>query len=265
MLLVGSLEEKGLKKSQGVDRLQIGALTHPGVIREKNEDCYSIIRKEDASAIVVIVADGMGGHKSGEQASKIATSIAQETLEQRLGVESLLAPDICDVFTNIMEKANAQVIKIGAKNIKSSGMGTTLTILGIQKDEFVVSHVGDSRVYVVNENTIKRITTDHSYVQDLIDNGTITPEQAQNHPRRNVITKAVGGDKTIKPDFYRGKISANDSLLVCTDGLTNMVEETLILEILNKDLTADDAVKELVNLANDNGGSDNVTAVLVRI
>ena len=222
--------------------------TDRGLVRPTNQDSYYI----DADGLWAVVADGMGGHNGGETASSMAVEIIRSVMES--GGEMKTA----------VENANRQIFEKSLSEPKLAGMGTTVVLCRIDNGKTAsFSHVGDSRAYLLNDGVLKQITKDHSIVQQLIESGTITKEQAKYHPQRNLITRAVGTEKDINIDFNRVNLTPGDVILICSDGLCAYVDESKISEII-RTTDGDETVGKLIEAANESGGKDNVTVVLIR-
>lgn len=228
--------------------LSFGSRTDTGLVRGHNED--SLVARPPLFA----VADGMGGHEAGEVASEIAI----ETLTASAPTE----PSATELG-NAVIAANHAVISATLEGIGKPGMGTTLTAAMVKGTKLVVAQVGDSRAYLLHEGSLQRITRDHSYVADLIEQGEITEEEARWHPQRSVITRALGGDENMVPDLYELTVGEGDRLLLCSDGLTSMVPDERIEEILVDTPDPQEATDALVNEALQEGGHDNVTVIVV--
>lgn len=237
--------------------------TDTGNIRQNNEDSF-IIKEFGKNLIAAVVADGMGGHKGGVEASSFASSEIMNTIEKNS--ESFIKyTDIQKqkFLKNAVVKVNKALYKKSKEDQTLSGMGTTLVVCIIYNNSYYVANVGDSRLYVISDD-IKQITKDHSFVNELLDMGAISIEQAKNHPNKNVITRAVGTEESVEADTYTGSINKKDAILICTDGLTNMVDDNTILTVV-KDIKSPQKVTEkLVMLAKENGGTDNITAVVIK-
>lgn len=234
--------------------------TNVGKVREVNEDSFSVLRLDNGVSFLII-ADGMGGHKAGQVASATACSIISEyvkDLSQKNGIDDINAKECLE---NAITQANKQLYSSQLVNGELSGMGTTVVATIITDKHIHVCSAGDSRLYVI-KNSIEQITKDHSYVQDLLDKGLITEQEALIHPNKNIITRAVGTELTISTDYF--VLDTNDitKLIMCTDGLTNFVTDSEIERIL-KNNSADEANRILIELANKNGGKDNITVVNV--
>lgn len=237
-----------------------GATTDIGRVRGVNEDNFLVSEKEPFP--YVIVADGMGGHQAGEVASIMAVDIVENHLHNRLN-ESMSADTVSDEIRRAFIAANSIIYTYAKNHYKIMGMGTTLTLAMVYKGKLITANVGDSRAYLIGDG-IEQITRDHSYVQELVRRGEITREQAKNHPRKNYITRAVGAEIALKADVsirdYNG-----EKILLCSDGLTNMVDDSEILRVMKNTDSLQHGVQELVDMANAAGGYDNITiAVLER-
>ena len=231
--------------------IEFGHSTHVGLRREHNEDTYHA----DADIGLWLVADGMGGHEHGE----VASALARDTLvrEVRNGNELVRA----------IQLADEEIIRHSTRRSEALPMGTTIAALRLDAaDAFEVAWVGDSRIYLWNDG-LRQISQDHSYVQELIDQGAITSEQARHHPHRNVVTQALGvtDPQALRVESVRGELKPGMQLLLCSDGLTEEVKDTAIAAIVGRtDLSAQECVDHLILAALDGGGSDNVTVILVR-
>ena len=236
--------------------MEISAKTDKGRVRELNEDSCFVAEHE--KFVVAVVADGMGGHNAGEIASLCAT----EGLKDYISSEDI-TENTNEKLLECFKKINSDIYKKGVTTRGLIGMGTTLTCAVIIEDKIHIAHVGDTRVYIINDS-VTRLTEDHSYVEELLRMGRITKEEAKTHPGRNQLTRAVGTEDEIKTDLYEAQIKKGDILLLTSDGLTNMLEDDEIKEILFKYDSLDEALSELIYEANLNGGFDNITAVAVK-
>lgn len=232
------------------------AKTDTGRIRPHNED--SVLALAENGYVLLIVADGMGGHKAGEVASGIAVrEISASCAANRSGTRSrplLLRRAISD--------ANRAIYARALEDPDASGMGTTATVMLIEDNSYIIGHVGDSRAYLLRDGRISQITDDHSYVAELVRMGQLTPEQARNHPRKNIITRALGVEDTVKVDTYSGLIEPGDVFLLCSDGLSNMLADDEINTIMLSEGAIEERAAVLVERACRNGGYDNVSVVL---
>ncbi|NMB27618.1 MAG: Stp1/IreP family PP2C-type Ser/Thr phosphatase [Tissierellia bacterium] len=242
--------------------MEIGIKTDVGKIRDNNQDAYYISPKGDYS--LFIIADGMGGHKAGEIASKMAIDIISNSLKSLLTDLTVEDKDIEDRIKNSIYEANDKIYKKSIEDEKFSGMGTTVTLAYVIDEKIFIGHAGDSRAYLFKNGILSQLTKDHSLVEELIRNGSISKEEAKHHPQRNIITRAVGTSKEIKADLVVEPKSKDDILLLCTDGLTNMLDDDEIRDslLINKDIQK--ACEELVRLSNDKGGFDNITILAVK-
>jgi protein phosphatase len=211
---------------------------------------------------VFIVADGMGGHAAGEVASEMAVNIVGKALEDLVGRPDGEASEI--IRTAIIE-ANGAIFQRTLVEQDKRGMGTTATAMVINGDRYLLGQVGDSRAYVLRDERLLQITKDHSYVQEQVDAGYLTPEQARTHPYSNVITRCVGANADVAPDIYGGTLREGDLFLLASDGLTGMLEDDELLTIMDQGRPPGELVDRLIAEANRRGGLDNITAIAVRI
>lgn len=234
-------------------------VTDIGKVRKNNQDYYYI--SEDGC--INILADGMGGYAGGEVASKLATLSAKEYIEKHFNKNNEYEKQqILDIIKNAMEYANSEVHKKAMQEKELELMGTTLEICLIYKDKMFIGHVGDSRVYRLRQGIIRKLTKDDSYVQKLVEDGTITKEEAQNHPKKNMLVKALGCETDLEVKVFYKKFLPEDVVLICSDGLTNMVSEEKIHNIISNNI--EEAAEKLVSEANNNGGLDNITLIIIK-
>lgn len=232
-----------------------------GKMRNSNQDaCFTGRLYENT--LLVIVCDGMGGAKAGNIASETAVKSISEYVGKSFR-KTMQADDMAEMLKNALISANIEIYDMSRKNTEYSGMGTTAVIAIVQNESAVICHVGDSRAYLINDE-ITQLTKDHSIVQSLIESGKLTPDEAKAHPRKNVITKALGAEEDIVPDTVTVSLNTNDNLLFCTDGLTNFVETPDILKIFTTN-EINNVASTLVERANQNGGGDNITVVTVTV
>jgi len=240
--------------------MKISAKTDVGMVRSSNQDAFATMEISDNIAWG-IVCDGMGGANGGNIASTTAVNIISEKLKSGY-YEGMNDNSIKNLITSAIDSANAKVFSISQSDPNLTGMGTTVVLAFIKGDNLYIAHVGDSRIYIISDENITQLTTDHSVVQMMIENGEITPEEAVNHPKKNVITRALGVDNEVRIDYSQEEINEGDIILLCSDGLTNFVDTKTIHEICKSEdkyvLT-----QKLVDLANENGGKDNITAVTI--
>lgn len=236
------------------------ASTDIGKVRDMNQDSYYISTQDD-DVKLYIVADGMGGYKGGEIASRLAIESAKNYIRNNFADIKKEKEQILDLIKNAIEYAN-MVVYERSKEIKElSGMGTTIDICLIHSNKVFIGHVGDSRVYRQRKDFFRKLTVDHSYVEQLVKEGNITKEEAYNHPKKNMLTKALGCTAFVEPDVMVKGFLKDDILLMCSDGLTNMLKDEKISEIIKADPKM--ASQNLVKKANELGGYDNITAVII--
>ena len=228
-----------------------------GMRRQINQDSYvaANFEKDGRVCYLFAVADGLGGHPHGEVASRLATEYIKQNISMVHDLKDY--GDINDFVNDI----NRRIINEGIALGDAKGMATTLTMCVVDDQELSISHVGDSRAYRITQNGIERLTKDHSLVQKLVDEGKLDSAMARLHPHKNVITRALGTDSVVRTDFFEYTMDPGDLFLVCSDGLYNMVSEGLIAELVRMN-TMEEAVKILVDLANQNGGTDNITVII---
>lgn len=245
------------------------ALSDVGQARENNEDRVGLWARH--GVVLAVVADGMGGAAAGEEASRLVMEAIQaDFLGEARGSETLreLSEDeISRKLRAAVRRANCAIIERASDNPELQGMGTTVTMAFIRDSRVILAHVGDSRAYLVDghEGWINQITDDHSFVEALLASGHITPEQAAVHPMRNVLYRALGQVEDTDADLYSRNLNDGDWLVLCSDGLTRHVSPAEIAEIVAEDKTPDETVQVLINLANQRGGEDNVSAVVVKM
>ncbi len=239
----------------------IGSISDVGKIRENNQDVFYASR--DLQFPLFMVADGMGGHKAGEVASSMARNIIEQNFLK--AKDELLNEDIIiKLIKESIEEANIKIYLKSLEDDKYKGMGTTITLAYIFKDKICIGHVGDSRAYLIKEGEIYQITEDHSFVNELLKTGSITKEEAKIHPKRNMITRAVGSSSIIEMDLIMKERNKNDILLLCSDGLSNMLKEFEIRDVFMGENDIQKACETLVTMANNKGGFDNITIVAIK-
>ncbi|WP_427338553.1 Stp1/IreP family PP2C-type Ser/Thr phosphatase [Caloranaerobacter sp. DY30410] len=243
--------------------MDVGFCTDTGIVREINQDSYYCSNIDELPLFVV--ADGMGGQNAGEVASMLAISTVKEVLYEFK--DKLLNNEIeIPYFINLaLSKANHKIYKQSLENEKFSGMGTTVTLAFIKNNKMYIGHVGDSRAYLVRENNLIQLTQDHSLVAELVRNGSITEEEAINHPQKNIITRAIGTEEEVKVDIISRDILSGDIIILCTDGLSNMVSNKDILRVMLLSKNMQEACDKLIHIANEHGGFDNTTVLAIRI
>lgn len=233
------------------------SLTDIGVMRENNQD-YFFTSEEPVGNLpnLFIVADGMGGHNAGEFASRFTV----ETIVKK--VSECGRTDAGGILEHAITFANSFLLKRAREDVSMMGMGTTVVAATVNGSELCVANVGDSRLYIIGK-TIRQITKDHSLVQEMVRMGEMDQETARNHPDKNIITRAIGASENVKIDFFEEQLRPGDRVLMCTDGLTNMIEDAAVCDIMNEPgKSLAEKVEKLVCMANQNGGNDNITVVV---
>ena len=241
--------------------IQAFATSDVGKARQLNEDSY-FASKPDDEVKLFIVADGMGGYKGGEIASQMAVNAARNYILSNFEKSKGDKETLLSLVKSSSQYANMVVYEKSRENEELKNMGTTLDVCLIYENKAFISHIGDSRIYRIRKEFMRKLTKDHSYVQQLVDEGKITKEESMNHPKKNMLIKALGCTEFIEPDRMIKGFIKGDMILMCTDGLTNMVSEQEIFNILKTNII--EPSKELVEKANENGGLDNITAVVIK-
>ncbi|MFA6178650.1 MAG: Stp1/IreP family PP2C-type Ser/Thr phosphatase [Candidatus Methylopumilus sp.] len=249
--------------------LEIVRLTDVGQKRDHNEDAVA----SDAEMGLLVLADGMGGYKAGEVASEIAVLTIVAELKEALldfepgqvdAVSGMQAESL--VIIDAVAKANESIFTVSQSQPQCAGMGTTLVVAMFTNNKVLVGHIGDSRMYRLRDDELTQITEDHSLLQEQLKSGLITPEQAKVSNNKNLVTRAVGIDETVDLELHEYEVQVGDIYLLCSDGLTDLVDDgeiSLILAKLNDNLEA--AANQLIKMANDNGGKDNISVILARV
>ena len=249
--------------------LEIATCTDPGMVRSHNEDSIAA----DPGNGLVVLADGMGGYNAGEVASGMATTVIITEMRQLLAgvrphdVEQGSSEEVAArLVREQVLKANTSIYQAAQSQPQYAGMGTTLVVGLFYDNRVLVAHLGDSRLYLLRDGKFKQVTRDHSLLQEQIDSGIITAEQAKKAAHKNLVTKALGIDPTVEPEIHEYATKPGDVYLLCSDGLCDMVEDEdigMTLQALGGNLKL--AAQQLVQMANDNGGRDNVSVILVRV
>lgn len=240
--------------------MKFSSITDVGNVREINEDDYYIDSKTEK---LFMVADGMGGHNAGDVASKMVINVIKNYFLKNIS-QNMELFEIKKKLLEGIKVANEEVYKLSSKYKKLNGMGTTLNLLYVGKENLLFLNVGDSRSYIYYNNELQKITKDHSLVQQLLSNGTITENEAKNHPQRNIITSCLGNKKDYKIDSYIVPRRKKMKILLCTDGLTNLIKKAEMKKII-KNNNVYLSSKKLVDLAKKYGGFDNITLILLSI
>ena len=254
--------------------MQFFGKSDTGIKRRENQDSF-VTEQLYENAVLCLVCDGMGGANGGKTASEVTCREFVEQVKKKLPdfynkkQKAYICEDgdIKKMLQKAVDTANSSVYKKANKNEELSGMGTTLVCALIIDDLLYIAHIGDSRLYFVSDEELKQITRDHSYVQTLIDLGQITPEEASFNPHKNIITRAIGTQKNVEADIICHKLSDIDAeyILLCSDGLTNYADNKTIHSIIKENTSIENACNLLIDKANENGGGDNITAVVIKL
>ena len=236
------------------------AKTDIGKAREMNQDYYYISSPEEEIKLYIL-ADGMGGYKGGEIASRLATQAVKQYIDNNFQATHRQRDELLDLVKQAILYANDVVYDKSKKEKELEGMGTTLEVCLIYNNKAYIGHVGDSRIYRIRKDIIRRLTIDHSYVEKLLKDGTITKEEAEHHPKKNMLTKALGCEVYVEPDAMVKGFLKEDILVMCSDGLTNLVNEEAIFQIVKSNVQG--ANQNLINAANELGGYDNITVIII--
>ena len=233
------------------------SITDTGALREMNQD-YFFASDDPVGNLpnLYIVADGMGGHKAGDYASRYTTQRVVASVSRDPGEEPV------SIIKEAINTANKILIEEAAEDESKQGMGTTLVVASIIDGKLYVANVGDSRLYIVNDN-IRQVTRDHSLVAEMVRLGEVDVAAAREHPDKNIITRAIGAKENVEADFFEVELQEGDRIVICTDGLTNMVEDEVIRNIVSCDISIVEKTELLVKTANQNGGRDNITVMII--
>lgn len=237
------------------------AKTDIGKARDMNQDYYYIPTQE-SDLPLYILADGMGGYQGGEIASKLATTAVKNYITSNFDKITKEKDEILKLVESAVEYANMVVYEKSKEEKDLEGMGTTLEVCLIYNNKAYIGHVGDSRIYRIRREFMRKLTHDHSYVEKLVKDGTISKEEAMHHPKKNMLMKALGCTAFVEPDVTVKGFIKDDIILMCSDGLTNMLTDTQIYEIIKQEKEL--APNKLIQMANDLGGYDNITAIIIR-
>lgn len=241
--------------------MRVFAKTDLGKARDVNEDFYYIASKDDEIKLYIL-ADGMGGYNGGEIASRLATTSVKNYIETNFPQIEKDKEGILKLIGSSIEYANMIVYDKAKENAELENMGTTLEVCLIYNNKAFIGHIGDSRIYRIRQEFMRKLTTDHSYVEQLVKDGTITKEEAENHPKKNMLMKALGCTPYVEPDLMVKGFLKEDTLLMCSDGLTNMVKEEEIYECVRENIET--SCDKLVQRANEMGGYDNITVLVIQ-
>lgn len=240
--------------------MRVFAKSDIGKARDMNQDSYYVSQPSETVGLY-IVADGMGGYNGGEIASKLAIISAKNYIENNFVKTEHSKEELQKLVKNAIEYANMVVYEKSKEDKSLEGMGTTIEVVLACENRIYIGHIGDSRVYRIRKNIIRKLTVDDSYVQKLVKDGTITKEEARSHPKKNMLTKALGCTSFVEPIVTVKGFLKDDIIVITSDGLTNMVSDEEILRIINEDI--EKASEKLVEKANEAGGLDNITVVIV--
>ncbi len=239
--------------------MQYNYITDPGKVRERNEDSVIIV-ENPAGEILMCVADGMGGHKAGEVASSIAITHISKRFKSISSVGN--KEDAINWIQSTVSEANMEIFKYVAEHPESAGMGTTVVLAVLTQSFLLFGNIGDSSGYVIKNGKIHKVTIDHTLVNLLVKSGELTEEEAANHPRKNVLMKALGATPNVEIDIFNVELGI-DGIMLCSDGLTNMLNEMQITKVLNSDISIDDKLNKLIFKCNNRGGNDNISVALL--
>ena len=243
--------------------MQSWGLTDPGCVRAQNQDTY-LIEQLDRQTLLCVVCDGMGGAKSGNIASTLAADVFVQSIKQTW-IAGMDRGKVDQMLQSAVKLANFTVYDQAAQFEDFSGMGTTLAAVIIKGTDVTIVNVGDSRVYAVSADGISQLTKDHSLVQMMVERGELTPELARNYPGKNFITRAIGTEATVECDLFHHKMERGDCLLLCSDGLSNMMDDQEILFEVVHGLEKQHCCQRLLDIAKNRGAPDNVTSVLIQV
>ena len=238
--------------------MKFHAITDVGRVRSQNQDnVYGTASSIGPLPNLFLVADGMGGHNAGDYASRRAIELVKESVEDSPGTEPV------EVLRTAITTANDMLFSEARQQEEKSGMGTTFVAATIVNEELLVANVGDSRLYVLHDGQLRQITLDHSLVEEMVRTGSMSQEMAYHHPKKHMITRAVGAEDKVDIDFFDVSLFGDEIILLCSDGLSNMVEDDRIRELLLTEESAQQRAESLVQAANQKGGRDNITVIVV--
>ena len=241
--------------------IHVWGITDKGAVRTQNQDCF-YLKEIESDLVTVMVCDGMGGHRAGNVASLLAVNVASAYLESLTPEELAEVPN--EHLVRGANLANEAVYRKAEQDPDCAGMGTTMVSAIVIGDKAYILNIGDSRAYYIGSEGIVKISRDHSVVEDMVYRGDITPEEARLHPQKNLITRALGGDMRVEPDLYEKELRGGEFLLLCTDGLSNILtDQELLYEVLHGG-APESCCQRMLDLALSRGASDNVTAVLIQ-
>ncbi|MBE6152364.1 MAG: Stp1/IreP family PP2C-type Ser/Thr phosphatase [Firmicutes bacterium] len=239
--------------------MDYGYLTDPGKVRDHNEDSVIVVKNASGEHMLA-VADGMGGHRGGEIASSIAISHIGKRFSEISSIGN--KEDAINWIRDVVSEANVLLYKYTSENPESTGMGTTLVLAVLTKDFLLFGNIGDSSGYVLKNGRLHKITTDHTLVNLLVKSGELTEEEAKEHPRKNVLMRALGATTTVEMDIFDVETDV-DGIFLCSDGLTNMLDDEQIAKVLTEKNTVEDKLRKLIVKSNNRGGTDNISATFL--
>lgn len=241
--------------------MRVFAKSDIGKAREMNQDAYYASQPSEEVGLYIL-ADGMGGYNGGEIASELAIKASKNYIETNFSETEHTKEKLQELVKNAVEYANMVVYEKSKEIPELEGMGTTIEVALVSHNRVYIGHVGDSRIYRIRRNIIRKLTTDHSYVEKLVKDGKISKEEALHHPKKNMLTKALGCTSFVEPDITVKGFLKDDILVLTSDGLTNMVKDEEIYKVVNTEIEL--ATDKLIDMANNNGGLDNITVIIVQ-
>jgi len=249
--------------SYEVRSLQAGVRSDVGKVRDMNQDYLFVSEPYQNGLMIAIIADGMGGHLAGDVASKMATEIIYRELDVVMK-ENLPLEKYKTALEQALFKANQEVYQTSIRHDEYHGMGTTVVVAIIHENWIVLGHIGDSRAYLVDDGKIYQLTADHSLVNELVQNGHISQEEAISYPQKNILTRALGTEATIKVDLHVVHWEKKQTFILCTDGLTNHLSDQQIVEVVHRrTMSVQDKADHLIAMANQAGGEDNISVIII--
>lgn len=243
--------------------MDLSAMTDRGRVRKENQDSCYIYREDEHDLALLLVCDGMGGHNAGNVASSLAATVFAGEVKDGLA-NARVTGALCNLMKGALRTSNDAVYELSKAEESCRGMGTTMVSAIVIGEDVTVMNVGDSRAYHVSADVIRQVTRDHSVVEDMVERGDITREESRTHPSKNLITRAVGTSQYVEADFFSVKLKQGDTILLCSDGLSNTMTDDEILFIIMGSAAMEQAGRELVRLALERGAPDNVTVALFR-
>lgn len=239
--------------------MEVCFLSDVGKKRNTNQDYVKVFRNQQGY-LLALLADGMGGHQAGDVASR---KVVEDIGAQWQKFEVVDHEGVIRWLIQTIQKENVLVYELGQAKAELNGMGTTIEAVAVIDEQFILAHVGDSRIYLLRDQEFIQLTEDHSLVNALVKSGEITPEMAVNHPRKNVVTRSIGMPGMVEVDVASHFLRVDDYLMICSDGLTNMLSDGEISQIVEESPTISYALEQLIQQANERGGLDNITALLL--